>query len=109
MFVHRYKEPYNFQRINIFLGNIRTWKPDNYRSVDVLDRVIAFFIHRHLLTNMVFVAVLAAGLLAWSGLKKEELPDITFDTVRISVNYPGASAEELNIMLPTPLRKHSVR
>ncbi|WP_287372099.1 efflux RND transporter permease subunit [Prosthecochloris sp.] len=71
----------------------------------MLDRVIAFFIHRHLLTNMVFVVVLAAGLLAWSGLKKEELPDITFDTVRISVNYPGASAEEVEYHVTDPFEE----
>lgn len=54
---------------------------------------------------MVFVVVLAAGLLAWSGLKKEELPDITFDTVRISVNYPGASAEEVEYHVTDPLEE----
>ncbi|MCW8819771.1 MAG: efflux RND transporter permease subunit [Ignavibacteriaceae bacterium] len=71
----------------------------------MLDRLIGFFIHRHLLTNMVFAIVLAAGVLAWSNLKKEELPDITFDTVRISVNYPGASAEEVEYHITEPLEE----
>ncbi len=71
----------------------------------MLNRLIEFFIHRHLLTNMVFAIVLVAGILAWSGLKKEELPDITFDTVRISVNYPGASAEEVEYHVTDPIEE----
>lgn len=54
---------------------------------------------------MVFAVVLAAGVLSWFGLKKEELPDITFDTVRISVNYPGASAEEVEYHVTDPLEE----
>ena len=71
----------------------------------MLDRIIAFFIQRHLLTNMVFVLVLASGILSWSALKKEELPDITFNIVRISVNYPGASAEEVEYHVTDPLEE----
>jgi len=71
----------------------------------MLDRVIGFFVHRHLLTNMVYALVLVAGVIAWSNLKKEELPDITFDTVRVSVNYPGASAEEVEYHITEPLEE----
>ena len=71
----------------------------------MLDRLIGFFTRRHLLTNLVFVLVLAAGLLSWFSLKKEELPDITFDTVRISVNYPGASAEEVEYHVTDPIEE----
>jgi len=73
--------------------------------VEMLDRVIGFFIQRHLLSNMIFALVMAAGILSWSGLKKEELPDITFDTVRISVNYPGASAEEVEYHVTDPIEE----
>ncbi len=54
---------------------------------------------------MVFVLVLAAGVLAFFGLKKEELPDVTFDTVRIAVNYPGASAEEVEYHVTDPIEE----
>ena len=54
---------------------------------------------------MVFVVTLIAGILSWFGLKKEELPDITFDTARISVNYPGASAEEVEYHVTDPLEE----
>lgn len=54
---------------------------------------------------MVFVVTLIAGVLSWFGLKKEELPDITFDTARISVNYPGASTEEVEYHVTDPIEE----
>ncbi|MCG6870668.1 MAG: efflux RND transporter permease subunit [Gammaproteobacteria bacterium] len=59
------------------------------------ERFVAFFVDRHLLTNLLFLAVLAGGVLSWPGIKKEELPDVTFDRLRISANYPGATAPEV--------------
>ena len=59
------------------------------------DRVINFFLERHLLANLIFILVFVGGIFAWIQIPKEELPDITFDRVRITVNYPGASAEEV--------------
>ena len=61
----------------------------------MLERFVAFFVDRHLLTNLLFLTVLIGGALSWPGIKKEELPDITFDRVRISASYPGATAAEV--------------
>lgn len=61
----------------------------------MIEKFIAFFVQRELLTNMVFIAILLGGLLAWQEIKKEEQPDVTFDFVRITANYPGATAEEV--------------
>ncbi len=61
----------------------------------MITRFIEYFVDRHLLTNMLFVSVIVGGLLSWQEIKKEERPDVTFDTVRISATYPGATAEEV--------------
>lgn len=61
----------------------------------MIKSLIAFFVDRHLLTNLIFIAVLIGGVVSWQNIKKEELPDVTFDLVRISANYPGATAEEV--------------
>ncbi|WP_122892677.1 efflux RND transporter permease subunit [Prosthecochloris sp. ZM_2] len=71
----------------------------------MLQRFIRFFIERHLLTNMFFAVMLLAGIGAWYGLKKEELPDVTFNTVRITVTYPGASADEVEYHVTQPLEE----
>ena len=39
------------------------------------------------------------------GLPKEELPDITFDTVRVTTNYPGASTEDVEYYVTEPMEE----
>ncbi|MFK5913818.1 MAG: efflux RND transporter permease subunit [Woeseiaceae bacterium] len=61
----------------------------------MIARFIEFFVNRHLLTNMIFVSVIVGGLFAWQDIKKEERPDVTYDFVRVTASYPGATAEEV--------------
>jgi multidrug efflux pump subunit AcrB len=61
----------------------------------MLRKLIGYFVDRHLLTNIIFVAVIIGGIISWSQIKKEEMPDVTFDLVHISAVYPGATAEEV--------------
>ena len=61
----------------------------------MLENFIAYFVRRHLLTNLLFIMILVAGFMSWPNIKKEELPDVTFDIIRISASYPGATAEEV--------------
>ncbi|MCA9408021.1 MAG: efflux RND transporter permease subunit [Candidatus Omnitrophica bacterium] len=61
----------------------------------MIRALIAYFADRHLLTNLIFLMVFFGGIVSWQNIKKEELPDVTFDRVRISASYPGATAEEV--------------
>jgi multidrug efflux pump subunit AcrB len=61
----------------------------------MLKKIISYFVDRHLLTNLIFITVIVGGIIGWQQIKKEEMPDVTFDFVRISANYPGATAEEV--------------
>ncbi|MCM8812870.1 MAG: efflux RND transporter permease subunit [Candidatus Omnitrophica bacterium] len=65
----------------------------------MLHSLIHYFAQRHLLTNLLCAAVFIGGVISWQQMKKEEMPDITFDTVRISARYPGATAEEVEHFL----------
>ena len=69
------------------------------------ENIINFFLKRHLLANLIFVVVFVGGIMAWHQIPKEELPDVTFDTVRVSVNYPGASAEEVEYYVTRPIEE----
>ncbi|MFC1479923.1 efflux RND transporter permease subunit [Candidatus Omnitrophota bacterium] len=69
------------------------------------ERLIQFFLKRHLLANLIFVGILVGGIFAWIGLPKEELPDITFDTVRVTTNYPGASTEDVEYYVTEPIEE----
>ncbi|MFH1837173.1 MAG: efflux RND transporter permease subunit [Candidatus Omnitrophota bacterium] len=69
------------------------------------EGLIRFFLKRHLLANLIFIGVLVGGVFAWMGLPKEELPDITFDTVSISTSYPGASTEDVEYYVTEPIEE----
>ena len=69
------------------------------------EGLIQFFSKRHLLANLIFIGVLVGGVFAWMGLPKEELPDITFDTVSISTSYPGASTEDVEYYVTEPVEE----
>lgn len=69
------------------------------------EKLIQFFAKRHLLANLIFVGVLVGGVFSWIALPKEELPDITFDTVRISTSYPGASSEDVEYYVTEPMEE----
>jgi len=69
------------------------------------ERIIRFFVDRHLLTNLFFVAVFVGGIIAWRAMPKEELPDVTFDMVRIGCHYPGASTDEVEYYVTRPIEE----
>ncbi|MDP8266391.1 MAG: efflux RND transporter permease subunit [Candidatus Aceula meridiana] len=71
----------------------------------MLEKFISYFTKRHLLANLIFISVFIGGIFAWNNTSKEELPDITFDRVRISVSYPGAPAEDVEYFVTKPIEE----
>ncbi len=71
----------------------------------MLEKLIAYFAKRHLLTNLIFVSIFICGIFSWNNTSKEELPDITFDRVRVSVNYQGAPAEDVEYFVSKPIEE----
>lgn len=71
----------------------------------MLEKIIAYFAKRHLLINLILIAVLIGGVFAWNNTSKEELPDITFDRVRVSVRYQGAPAEDVEYFVTKPIEE----
>ncbi len=56
---------------------------------------IAFMASNRVAANLAMLAILAAGLVALSGLEREAWPTVPFNTVEVSVVYPGAQPEEI--------------
>ena len=71
----------------------------------MIERFVDFFVNRHLLTNILFVTIIVGGLMVWEDIKKEERPDVSYDLVRISANYPGATAEEVEYFVTRELEE----
>ncbi|MBN1383789.1 MAG: efflux RND transporter permease subunit [Elusimicrobia bacterium] len=71
--------------------------------MSILEKFIAYFVNRHLLTNLMFVVVFIGGIFAWKHTSKEEMPDIEFDHANVTARYPGATAEEVEHFVTKPL------
>ncbi|MFC2061224.1 efflux RND transporter permease subunit [Elusimicrobiota bacterium] len=71
--------------------------------MNALRKFIAYFVKRHMLTNLMFVAIFIGGIFAWNNTSKEEMPDMEFDHTHITARYPGATAEEVEHFVTRPL------
>ncbi|MFH1416086.1 MAG: efflux RND transporter permease subunit [Elusimicrobiota bacterium] len=71
--------------------------------MEVLKKFIAFFVKRHLLTNLMFIIVFVGGIFAWNSTSMEEMPDMEFDHAHVTASYPGATAEEVEHFVTRPL------
>lgn len=67
--------------------------------------LIKYFINRHFLINLLTLLIFCGGIIAWNATNKEELPDITFNTVRVSTVYSGASAADVEFYVTKPLEE----
>lgn len=68
-----------------------------------MRKIVEYFSRQHLFANFFIVAVLVGGFLFFQNTGKEELPNITFDMVRVSASYQGASAEEIDLQITREL------
>jgi multidrug efflux pump subunit AcrB len=60
-----------------------------------LKRILFWTIHNPLMINMLMLITIVFGLISMTGLNREMFPSVVLDQVRISVAYPGASAQEV--------------
>jgi hydrophobic/amphiphilic exporter-1 (mainly G- bacteria), HAE1 family len=63
------------------------------------------FIRRPVMTSLVMLAILGAGLLGYHYLAVSDLPNVDFPTIQVSASLPGASPETMASSVATPLEK----
>ncbi len=61
--------------------------------------MIRWFAGHPTAANLLMIALLAVGLTAAPGLRRQTFPDFTADEVEIRVVYPGASAEDVELAI----------
>ena len=57
--------------------------------------VIAWFVHNPIAANLLMGVLVIGGVLTLPTIRQEEFPAIVTDMVQVSVEYPGASPEEI--------------
>ena len=70
-----------------------------------MKSIIAFFVHRGLLVNMLSVMLLLAGIYAASAIQREAFPSVDFDLAVVSAVYPGTTPHEVEQLLVTPIER----
>src|SRR3954466_564021 len=67
--------------------------------------VTDLFIRRPVMTTLVMLAILGAGIFAFQTLPVSDLPNVDFPTLQITANLPGASPETMASSVATPLER----
>lgn len=70
-----------------------------------MKSVIAFFVHRGLIVNMISIMLFLAGVYAATAIQREAFPSVDFDLVVVSAVYPGSSPHEAEQLLVTPIER----
>lgn len=67
--------------------------------------VIAFFVKRGLLVNLVSLMLVLGGMYAGTSMQREAFPSVNFDVITISAAYPGAAPREVERLLMAPIEQ----
>ncbi len=70
-----------------------------------MKNVIAFFVARSLVVNLISIFVIAMGIYAILVINREAFPNVNLDKISISVNYPGTSPDEVDQLVITPIEQ----
>ena len=67
--------------------------------------ISSLFIHRPVMTTLVMLAILLAGIQGYESLPVSDLPNVDFPTLNVSASLPGASPETMASSVATPLER----
>jgi HAE1 family hydrophobic/amphiphilic exporter-1 len=67
--------------------------------------IAAPFIKRRVMTTLLTVAVVLAGVIGYIELPVDNLPNVDFPTIQVSASLPGANPETMAAAVATPLER----
>jgi len=70
-----------------------------------MKNIIAFFVKRGVLVNLISIILLVGGIYAGVNMQREAFPSINFDVIAITGTYPGAAPREVERLLVTPIEQ----
>ncbi|MAG30611.1 MAG: hypothetical protein CL908_06935 [Deltaproteobacteria bacterium] len=68
-----------------------------------MERLIRFFVERHLLVNVITLGVITMGLLAMVRTNVEGFPEATMPMFVVTASLPGASARDVETKITIPI------
>lgn len=70
-----------------------------------MKKLISFFAHRPLYANILMFGLVISSVFFWFRIGKEEMPEFTFNSIRVSISYPGAAAEDVEHFIIRPVEE----
>lgn len=70
-----------------------------------MEKIIAFFVRRGVLVNLVSLMLLGGGIYAGLHIQREAFPSVNFDVIAVAAGYPGAAPREVEKLLVTPIER----
>jgi len=70
-----------------------------------MKSIIAYFVRRGLVVNLLSLMLLFAGLFAAYNIQREAFPSVNFDVIVVAAVYPGTSPREVENLLLTPIER----
>lgn len=70
-----------------------------------MKTLLRFFIERPLMVNLVSIFFMAIGVYAIFDINREAFPNVNLDKISINIPYPGASPEEIERLVITPIEQ----
>ena len=64
-----------------------------------------FSTRRPVTISMLFIALIAIGIVSYQGLGLDLLPDMSFPISAVMVSYPGVAPEEIETLITIPLEE----
>lgn len=71
----------------------------------IMKKIVEFFTTEHLLGNLITFVVLGLGIVSLFQLRREVFPQVEFDVTTVSLILPGASPEQVEKLLVTPIEE----
>ena len=68
-----------------------------------MERIVRFFVERHLLVNVITIAVVVLGMLSLMRTNVEGFPEATMPMMLVSAALPGAAAKDVETKITIPI------
>ncbi|MCB9091478.1 MAG: efflux RND transporter permease subunit [Halobacteriovoraceae bacterium] len=70
-----------------------------------MKSLIHYFIDRPVVVNALMFGLIFCSFIIWKKIGKEEMPEFAMNWVRVSIRFPGASAEDVELFISKPVEE----
>lgn len=70
-----------------------------------MKSILSFFVERVLVVNLISIFIILLGIYAMYSINREAFPNVNLDKIAIGFSYPGASPDEIEELIITPIEQ----